>query len=99
MAKFLLKSVDTDTVGEIFSQQGNDYTIVIEAENFGGGQVTLEYSISGTIWNAVEDFRGTVIAGITANSIYKVLASGQGLKLRASLALSEGASNVTVALY
>ena len=93
----LLYQVNKDTVGNAVPiQNQSPHTLAVQAANFGGGTVTVEWSLDAITWNPLLDnnaqpatfTQNTLKVGLTFNSIY----------LRASLAGSTNAQNVTVTI-
>ncbi len=93
----LLYQVNQDTVGNSVTIQNQSlHTLAVQATDFGSGSVNIEWSLDGEIWNPLLDStqqpevfkQNTLLAGLSFNGIY----------LRASLAGSKNAQNVTVTI-
>ncbi len=91
----LLYQINKDTVGNPVSFQNQiSHTLAVQAVSFGGGTVTVEWSIDAITWSPLLDInnnpavftQNALNVGLTFNSIY----------LRASLSGSTNAQNVTV---
>ena len=89
----LLNQVNVDTTGDAVSVLSKSaHTIAVQAANFGGGTVTIEWSLDGDTWSQLLDnasqplsfTQNTVKAGLTFIGIY----------IRARLYGSTGAQGV-----
>lgn len=99
VALVLLDEVDVDTVGDAVAVDGGEHTVVVWGANFGGGTVTIELSPDdGTTWITLQDWSLTNV-DFTANEARMIGALGQGLKLRAVLSGSAGASDVSAKIF
>ena len=96
----LLNSVSVDTVGEAEAAQDKiPKNLYIYAEDFGGGTVRVEWSLStdnDAVWTTVTDPLGNPVA-VNNNTMYTSLTL-YGAFYRAVLSGSTGASNVSVRL-
>ncbi|MCE3267829.1 MAG: hypothetical protein K0R49_81 [Burkholderiales bacterium] len=93
----LLYQVSQDTVGNpVPIQNQTPHTLAIQAADFGGGTVTIEWSLDAATWNPLLDSAGQP-AAFTENTL-KVGISFCGIYLRASLAGSTNPQNLTVTL-
>lgn len=91
----LLYKITQDTVGEpVVFQNNNTHTLAVQAEDFGGGTVTIEWSLDAVTWTTLVDSAGQS-AVFTANAL-KVGLTFKSIYLRASLADSSGAKNLNV---
>lgn len=96
----LLDNVSADTDGEAMPIQDKGYkNLYIQAEDFGGGTVSLEWTLTpedDTSWTVANDPSGNPLS-VTGNSMYTSL-SLYGAYYRATLSGSTDASNVCVRL-
>lgn len=99
MTVFLLKNVDTDTVGEIKGLNGANRSIQVQAADFGGGKVTLEYKVDARLpaWQIVPVQDGG-LAEFTENAGIRLVGVSRGMRIRATLSGSSDASGVYVAM-
>ncbi|MBP9742795.1 MAG: hypothetical protein KBD37_05505 [Burkholderiales bacterium] len=93
----LLYQVNADTIGKpVAIQNQSIHTLAVQATNFSGGTVTIEWSLDAVIWNPLLDNEAKPItftqnglkAGLTFNGIY----------LRTSLSGSTNPQNVTATI-
>lgn len=93
----LLYQVNEDTIGNpVAIQNQASHTLAIQAANFGGGTVTIEWSLDALAWNPLLDFNEQP-AIFTQNTL-KVGLTFTGIYLRASLSGSTNAKNITVTI-
>lgn len=92
-ASILLNNVDVDITSDEFSFSGGSKVLVVRADDFGGGNVTLESKSRNDTLN-----RFAAIEVFTANGNKKILSTVPGIVYRAVLDGSSGASNVYVEL-
>lgn len=94
----LLNGVNIDTDGIPVDGDGGNKVFAVWANDFGGGTVTLEASPDGgTTWITLT--YGGNPATFTGNTIRLIDRIGQGMKIRATLTGSTGASNVNADLF
>ena len=87
----LLNNVNVDTVGEIFTFSGGSKVLFIRADNFGGGTLTIEAADPS---DPSERFATLDGGAFTLNGTKIIESTVPGMKFRAVLAGSSGASNV-----
>lgn len=96
----LLDNVSTNTNGTPMPIQDKGYkNLYIQATNFGGGTVSLEWTLTPEVsgsWTVANDPSGNPLS-VTQNSMYTSL-SLYGAYYRAVLSGSSGASGVCVRL-
>ena len=93
----LLDNVNVNTTGDPFIGKGAGQTLLITADDLGGGSVSLETSLNKTTgWTPV--FYDGAPFVVTTVGAYYLRKNAQGLYMRAVLSGATGASNVTVAL-
>lgn len=51
---FLLENITSPTIGDSVKGQGSEKQIIIYADDFGGGQVSLETSFDGENWAPIQ---------------------------------------------
>ena len=98
MARFLLKNVNVDTVGQYVIAKGGQEQFLIDADSFGGGTVRLEISRDGNTWQPIRLTNGDP-AEYTENYNGVMDFLGTGMRLRANFFGSSGASNVNVSVH
>lgn len=93
----LLYEVNQDTVGNSVAIQNQSlHTLAVQAVDFGGGSVSMEWSLDGVLWNQLLD-NAQQPAVFKQNSLWTGL-SFNGIYLRASLFGSKNAKSVTVTI-
>ena len=92
----LLWEVNVDTDGEAVKGDGGSKQLIIQADNFGGGVVTIQTSFDKIIW--VTMIYNGVPAVFPSNISLYLNRIGQGAWIRATLTGSLGASNVSAVL-
>ncbi len=89
----LLDNVDVDTTSSEVRFGGGSKVLIVRADNFGGGTVTLEGKSSNDSAN-----RFASIQEFTEDGTVKIQSTGPSFVFRAVLSGSSGASNVYVEL-
>jgi hypothetical protein len=101
MPNILLNKVNTDTTGTPARTDGAAKTIVVDAIDFGGGNVTIEVSRASDNsepWVIPDRTDGTP-AVYYAGKVELINFLAAGLYIRASLAGSSGANSVNCAIF
>ena len=87
----LFNNINSDETSEIFTFQGGSALVIVRADDFGGGTVTLETRSKNDTGGRFEE-----IASFTGDSTEKIFSIVPGLDFRVVLAGSTSPSNVFV---
>jgi hypothetical protein len=93
----LLNNVNVDTVGEplpIFATK--PHTLAVQADDLGGGNITIEWSVDADSWDTLIDTSGNL--AIYTQNVLKVNLTFESIYLRATLSGSTNAQNVFVGI-
>ena len=94
MSRILFNNINADAISDPFDLTGGPAVIIVRADNFGGGLVTLQMA---SIGDNLERFEALDNGTFTANGSIKIDYLPGGLRLRAQLAGASGsADNVFV---
>lgn len=97
----LLDAVSVDTIGAFVDGDGSERVVLITGDNFGApGTVTLELAETkaGSTPVTASDLSGAP-QNVTSNRAFSIGPVPNGMKVRARLDGSTGASNVRVVLF
>lgn len=97
MVQTLLNNVNGDFDGVGVGADGGAKTVIIRADDFGGGTVTLQGSDDNVTFITLTI--GGAVATFTANAIRVIDHMGQGSFIRATLTGSTSPSNVRVKIF
>lgn len=92
-SQILLDNVSVDTTSAVYTSTGGTVVVNVRGDDFGGGSVAIEAASANDVGN-----RYVVLTDglLTAGSTLKIDYVPSGLKIRAALSASTGASNVFV---
>lgn len=96
----LLDAINVDAVGNFENGDGSERIILITADDFGGGTVTLELAETkvGSTPVTASDLSGAP-QDVTDNRAFSIGPVPNGMKIRARLAGSSGADNLRVVMF
>jgi hypothetical protein len=94
----LLDKVSTDTVGDAFSGDGDWKSLVITADDLGGGTISVELSDTSKTYWAPAMYKDDIPFEVTDIGAFKLEKMPSGIYIRASLSGSTGANDVSVEL-